>query len=87
LSEFGGREWPALRQRYEALLERWERKPEQTINEYGSRLWVMYAIGLSEAPEARPYIQRQLDDAKSRERTRTPPLRVRDLEYILSMGT
>jgi hypothetical protein len=87
LSEFGGREFSALRQHYETLLRRWAQKPNQSTAEYGTRLWVMYAIGLSKSLDARAYIRRQIEEAKSRGRTYAPPLRPNDLEHILSLGS
>lgn len=59
LSEFGGREFPALKKCFSGLVE--QKKRDDEI--YGRRIWVLYAIGLSKAPEAGEYLAELLKSA------------------------
>lgn len=51
LSAQGGKEYPALLNRFNELAK------QKDDGAYGDRIWVLYAIGLSKAPEAKVFIE------------------------------
>jgi tetratricopeptide (TPR) repeat protein len=82
LAELGGKEFPALKDRYEAMRRRLG--PDERGKEYGDRMWVIYAIGLSKVPEARTYL---LELKKALEQQPdTVGVYSDDLNYALSLN-
>lgn len=82
LAEFGGKEFPALKKRYEAMLAR--QAAGGNDMEYGDRLWVVYAIGLSHSPGAGAYLSELVN--RDQDARGTAGVGRDDLRYALSLA-
>lgn len=81
LSEMKGGEYPALRRQYEALLR--EKNKEET---YSRLIWVLYAIALSDAPDARTFLAELLKKAETGNPLNTIGVNIDDIRFLLSLA-
>jgi hypothetical protein len=81
LSEMEGKEYPALRRQHDVLLE--QKGRQET---YGSQIWVLYAIALSQAADARPFIEALLKKAEAGNPDGTIGVGIDDIRFLESLA-
>jgi len=83
LSELGGKEFPALKRHYESLLAKATDTPDNA--EIGARMWAIYAIGLSQAAEAREFLQQLLKTAELPDGMKRAGVSADDARFAVSL--
>ena len=83
LSELGGNEFPALKRHYESLLAKATDTPDNA--EIGARMWAIYAIGLSQAAEAREFLQQLLKTAELPDGMKRAGVSADDARFAVSL--
>lgn len=81
LSEMKGKEYPALRRQYEALLR--DKDKEET---YGRLIWVLYAIALSHTLDARAFLEELLKKGEIGNPRDTIGVGIDDIRFLVSVA-
>jgi len=81
LSEMRGAEYSALRRQYEVLLGQKDR--EET---YGRQIWVLYAVALSQSPDAKVFLRQLLMKAEDGNPRDTIGVGIDDIRFFTSVA-